>query len=219
MNEQNYFLQRFDQVDGDWSRVFPDGRAPDIVHAWTPRENVRLFCEKLAGFCSFHLFIHLEDNEELILEVNLGSSFEKLARSRFLDVPVNLSHPRIIGVKHTSTDLFAWEKHGPLFPDFNTFEPHADDVPTPWSKAGGILDRQVDGRWLMYFGEGSIYHAWSDDLIHWEPGPQDQPSATAVARDQAATVGRFRSRMCMHEVKPLPSSPSRFATGTRTSSK
>ena len=36
----------------------------------------------------------------------------------------------------TSTDLFTWEKHGPLFPDFNTFEPNADDVPTPWSKAG-----------------------------------------------------------------------------------
>ena len=25
----------------------------------------------------------------------------------------------------TSTDLFTWEKHGPLFPDFNTFEPRA----------------------------------------------------------------------------------------------
>ena len=94
LGEQNYSVQLFDEVDGDWPRVFPDGRAPDIVHAWTPRENVRLFCEKLAGFCSFHLFIHLEDNEELILEVNLGSSFEKLARSHFLDVPINLSHPR-----------------------------------------------------------------------------------------------------------------------------
>ncbi|MDP9097545.1 MAG: hypothetical protein M3N48_00930, partial [Verrucomicrobiota bacterium] len=35
LGEQNYSLQRFDQVDGDWSPVFPDGRAPDIVHAWT----------------------------------------------------------------------------------------------------------------------------------------------------------------------------------------
>lgn len=93
LGDQAYSVHRFDLVDGDWSRVFPDGRAPDIVHAWTPRENVRLFCDKLAGFCSFHLFVHLEDNEELILEVNLGSSFEKLKRSRFLDVPINLSHP------------------------------------------------------------------------------------------------------------------------------
>ena len=90
---QDYSVLRFDRVDGDWSLLFPDGRPPDIVHAWTPRENVRLFCEKLAGFCDFSLFVHLEDNEELILEVNLGMPFEKLLRSR-LETPPNLSHPR-----------------------------------------------------------------------------------------------------------------------------
>lgn len=94
LGAQNYSGQRFDQVDGDWSRVFPDGRPPEIVHAWTPRENVRLFCEKLAGFCDFSLFVHLEDNEELILEVNLGMPFEKLAHSRSVEIPSNLSHPR-----------------------------------------------------------------------------------------------------------------------------
>jgi glycosyltransferase involved in cell wall biosynthesis len=94
LGEQNYSVQRFDQVDGDWSRLFPDGQPPEIVHAWTPRENVRLFCEKLAGFCEFSLFVHLEDNEELILEVNLGMPFEKLARSRSVEIPFNLSHPR-----------------------------------------------------------------------------------------------------------------------------
>ncbi|HYJ07008.1 MAG TPA: glycosyltransferase family 4 protein [Chthoniobacterales bacterium] len=94
LGAQNYSVHRFDQVDGDWSRVFPDGAAPEIVHAWTPRENVRLFCEKLAGFCDFALFVHLEDNEELILEVNLGTPFEKLARSASAEIPGNLSHPR-----------------------------------------------------------------------------------------------------------------------------
>lgn len=94
LGEQSYSVQRFDQVDGEWSRVFPNGRPPDIVHAWTPRENVRLFCEKLAGLCDFALFVHLEDNEELILEVNLGMSFEKLARSSSAEIPENLSHPR-----------------------------------------------------------------------------------------------------------------------------
>lgn len=93
LGTQNYSVQRFDQVDGDWSRVFPDGRPPEIVHAWTPRENVRLFCEKLAGFCDFSLFVHLEDNEEVILEVNLGMPFEKLVRLR-TETPNNLSHPR-----------------------------------------------------------------------------------------------------------------------------
>ena len=90
----------------------------------------------------------------------------------------------------------AWEKHGPLFPDFNTFEPNAQDTPTPWSKAGAILDRQVNGRWLMYFGEGSIYHAWSDDLIHWEPAPQDEPLMLPTPK------GTFREFLV--EVGPQP---------------
>jgi glycosyltransferase involved in cell wall biosynthesis len=94
LGAQNYSVRRFDQVEGDWARVFPDGRPPDVIHAWTPRENVRLFCEKLAGVCDFSLFVHLEDNEELLLEVNLGIPFEKLARSRSPEIPPNLSHPR-----------------------------------------------------------------------------------------------------------------------------
>lgn len=94
LGEQNYSVLRFDQIDGNWSRVFRDGRALDILHAWTPRENVRLFYEKVAGICAFSLFVHLEDNEELILEVNLGKTFDELARNRSADIPPNLSHPR-----------------------------------------------------------------------------------------------------------------------------
>jgi glycosyltransferase involved in cell wall biosynthesis len=93
LGTQNYSVQQFDQVEGDWWRTFPDGGPPQIVHAWTPRENVRLFCEKLAGFCDFSLFVHLEDNEELILEANLGMPYDKLVRTR-LETPSNLSHPR-----------------------------------------------------------------------------------------------------------------------------
>ena len=93
LGEQSYSVQHFDQVDGEWARVFSNGRPPDVVHAWTPRENVRLFCEKLAGLSDYSLFVHLEDNEELILAVNLGMPFEKLARSS-AEIPGNLSHPR-----------------------------------------------------------------------------------------------------------------------------
>ena len=46
----------------------------------------------------------------------------------------------------TSTDLLTWEKHGPLFPDFNTFEPNADGVPTPWSKAGARMTTNREGK-------------------------------------------------------------------------
>ena len=61
----------------------------------------------------------------------------------------------------TSTDLFTWTKHGPMFPDFNTFLPQGNGMDGPWSKAGAILPVPIDGRYLMYFGEGSIWYAWS----------------------------------------------------------
>ncbi|MDQ6809815.1 MAG: hypothetical protein M3Z64_10415, partial [Verrucomicrobiota bacterium] len=92
--EQRYSVCTFDEVDGEWSDLFENGESPDILHAWTPRENVRLFCEKVAGLCEATLFIHLEDNEELILEANFGRPFEKIARSRSIEIPKNLAHPR-----------------------------------------------------------------------------------------------------------------------------
>ena len=94
LGEPAYVAANFAECDGTWDALFPDGRGPDVVHAWTPRENVRLFCEKLLSFASFTLVIHLEDNEELILEANLGLPFEELARTSSLPVPLNLSHPK-----------------------------------------------------------------------------------------------------------------------------
>lgn len=94
LGEQHYSVDLFGEVNGDWLKLFPNARPPQIVHAWTPRENVRLFCERLKGLCSFTLFIHLEDNEELILEANLGAPFDQLARADDIEVPPNLSHPR-----------------------------------------------------------------------------------------------------------------------------
>ena len=59
--------------------TFPDGRGPDIVHAWTPREKVRKFCFKLAAKYSFKTVIHLEDNEEYLTENALGRPYAELA--------------------------------------------------------------------------------------------------------------------------------------------
>jgi len=94
LGEQRYSVFAFPEVDGNWSRVFSDGLPPGVLHAWTPRENVRLFCEKIRGLCAPLLFIHLEDNEERILEVNLGRSFDEIARSKTVKLPGNLAHPR-----------------------------------------------------------------------------------------------------------------------------
>ncbi len=73
----------------------------------------------------------------------------------------------------TSTDLYTWTKHGPVFEDFDTFKT-MDPRGHNWSKAGVIVPHQIDGRWWMYFGEGGIYWATSDDLIHWTPGTSDE---------------------------------------------
>lgn len=48
--------------------MFANGAGPDVVHSWTPREIVRKFCDQLRSSYCFKQFIHLEDNEEHLLE-------------------------------------------------------------------------------------------------------------------------------------------------------
>jgi len=70
----------------------------------------------------------------------------------------------------TSRDLRHWEKHGPAF------------AGTPYvrlpTKSGAVLTALKDGRlvaarhggkYWMYWGEGTIYAATSDELIRWTP--------------------------------------------------
>jgi predicted GH43/DUF377 family glycosyl hydrolase len=69
----------------------------------------------------------------------------------------------------TSTDLHDWTKHGPLFPDFNTWANLPYGADKPWSKAGVIYPQPIGGRYYLYFGEGEIFFATSTDLLHWTP--------------------------------------------------
>jgi predicted GH43/DUF377 family glycosyl hydrolase len=76
----------------------------------------------------------------------------------------------------TSTDLRSWTKHGPLFPELDTWRTlpwaMARRPSRPHNKAGGILPVQVAGRWHMYVGEGAIYSATSADLLTWTVGAE-----------------------------------------------
>ena len=78
--------------------VFPNGKGPDLIHAWTPRELVRKLTEHLADSYRCSYLVHLEDNEEVILEQELRLTYDELYRlppdHLSAMVPEHRSHPR-----------------------------------------------------------------------------------------------------------------------------
>jgi predicted GH43/DUF377 family glycosyl hydrolase/lysophospholipase L1-like esterase len=73
----------------------------------------------------------------------------------------------------SSTDLKHWTKHGPAF--FTALDGKYANLQY---KSAGIVTRlekdrliaaKINGRYWMYWGEGAIRLATSDDLIHWVP--------------------------------------------------
>jgi glycosyltransferase involved in cell wall biosynthesis len=78
---------------------FANKRAPDLVHAWTPRELVRKMTMSLARRYNIPYFVHLEDNETAILLDELpGWSLDELDQlpTSALDLAVSdyRTHPR-----------------------------------------------------------------------------------------------------------------------------
>jgi glycosyltransferase involved in cell wall biosynthesis len=58
---------------------FPDGRGPDLVHAFTPREHVRKITMAAVSRYGCPYVVHLEDNEEAILADAIGSeAYERI---------------------------------------------------------------------------------------------------------------------------------------------
>jgi hypothetical protein len=50
---------------------FVDGGAPEILHAWSPREHVRRITQALVGRFGCPYVVHMEDNEEQIVQNEL----------------------------------------------------------------------------------------------------------------------------------------------------
>lgn len=97
----------------------------------------------------------------------------------------------------TSRDLIHWRKHGPAFAE--ACDGRFRDA---WGKAGAILTRQegdrliaarVNGRYWMYWGEGIVYAAFSDDLIRWTPVLDEGPELRPLL---APRPGFFDSMLC-----------------------
>jgi glycosyltransferase involved in cell wall biosynthesis len=79
--------------------LFANGRPADLVHAWTPRETVRRavfahFRQALRTGGRPTLLIHLEDNEEAIIERSANRPIADLLTNP-QEIPPSISHPRI----------------------------------------------------------------------------------------------------------------------------
>jgi glycosyltransferase involved in cell wall biosynthesis len=95
--DASFMALDFDELD-HLPAYYKNGLGPCVVHAWTSRENVRKFCGEVAAAYGSAVFVHLEDNEQEILETRVGRSFAELAAlpDTELDalVPEMVSHPR-----------------------------------------------------------------------------------------------------------------------------
>ncbi len=76
--------------------LFPDGRPADILHAWTPREVVRRFVISYKRLAPSRLVVHLEDNEEFLVESYMGTPIGELRESLESDYP----KPLLSGLPH-----------------------------------------------------------------------------------------------------------------------
>jgi len=143
--------------------AFADGRGPDVIHGWTPRENVRRLCLSLQKlFPRSSLAVHLEDNEIVILSrlLHLPAGLIQRLPAPLLDllVPARLTNPR----------------------RFRPFLESADGVSV-------IIDRLLDSappdrpRALLK----PIV-----DLEHFSPAPRDESlrHALAIGKDETVVV-------------------------------
>lgn len=88
-----YKVAQYNEIE-QIQALFCNQQSPDLVHAWTPREHVRIFCNALSAKYEFKLVIHLEDSEESVIQRFLNLSLEQILEEDEDLIPYNLSHPR-----------------------------------------------------------------------------------------------------------------------------
>ncbi len=152
--------------DAEQGVIFANQTGPDIIHAWTTRENVR----RLTDLLRHHhpeakVLIHLEDNEQHILAEQLGLTKDQLEQSADAEleklIASDLSHPQrsreflssCDGLTIINERLIEFvppdRPHHLLWPaaDSGSFYERA-----PTTKFRQILDRTKDETVLFYHG-------------------------------------------------------------------
>jgi glycosyltransferase involved in cell wall biosynthesis len=178
---------------------FLDGGGPDIVHAWTPRDHVREItqhvCEKYA--CPY--VVHLEDNEQAIVEDELFDH----RRHDWRNTPTGLvdvmvahyrSHPdrfRAFMEKSAGATVLIGKlaEHLPPHVPHITFWPGYDEIfasPPPREQARAAFGLHEGEVALIYTGN-----------IHWSNLPEIRTLATAIAllKRQGMRVKLLRTGM------------------------
>ena len=101
----------------------------------------------------------------------------------------------------TSPDLHTWTKHGPAFGmgKYGGLKYKSAGIVTECVTKGRCIAAKINKHYWMYWGEGEIHLATSDDLVHWTPleGADHQPKVLMRARP-----GKFDSGL--PEVGPPP---------------
>ncbi len=93
-----YSIYDFSEILND-GIVFSGKRRIQIIHAWTPRELVRKFSLQLQQkYPGSKIVVHLEDNEEIVVETFAGKSYQELLQMPDdvveQSIPDVLSYPR-----------------------------------------------------------------------------------------------------------------------------
>ena len=92
----------------------------------------------------------------------------------------------------TSKDLVHWTKHGPALGTagkYGELSYKSAGIVTRL-QGGRLIAARIDGKYWMYWGEGVIRLATSDDLIHWRPVEDANGEPVEVLAKRA---GRFDS--------------------------
>lgn len=84
----------------------------------------------------------------------------------------------------TSKDLTHWTKHGPAFGDGLGGMPYKSGGIVTTLKGGRLIAARLQGKYWMYWGEGGIHLATSEDLIHWSPMVDSHHDLVVVLRSR-----------------------------------
>lgn len=155
---------------------FSDGRGPDLIHAWTPRELVRKLTECLVERYACHYLVHLEDNEEAIVEAELRDrTYDELSQlpAEALDrlIPEHRSHPlryraflsKAAGVTTVMDRLLEFKPEGiPGLVFWPGFDEEFRDPKTPSPEFAERIRLRPGEHTLVY--NGNIHDANADEV-------------------------------------------------------